>query len=765
METTPGERMREIDENGAGGDPKPVDLTNCDREPIHTPGRVQGFGCLLALREADGVVEAVSENAPDWLGVGVDALLGQPLGRVAGLGELASSAARARQTGVFVRAHLGDRRLSVLAHDSPDGRVLVEVEAPESDTPEVAAADTLTSLAEMAGPAADLGGMGRRVVEGVREMTGFDRVMLCRFDERWQGQVIAESRADDDAAAYLGLWFPASDIPPRARALYAASPVRLIADLGGVQASLRHAPGCEGEVDMSCAVLRGVSPVHVEYLSNMGVASSLTLSVRRRGRLWGLIACHGSRVMTVGPAARRALGAVAAMVSQLLTLRAESDQARSERELIRLHAGLVASLARGPDAMTALRAHAEALIESIGACGFAVRLGGGSLEGALEVFGRTPPSGVIRAAMREVAARAGGARVYSTHSMSKELGVSGEGSGIAGLLAGSIGERWNRWAVWFRPEVAESATWAEGAEKPREIEGRLGPRQSFEAWKRTVKGCSVAWSETDTSAAQRFGDAVREFDDAAEMREMEAENQTLSERNARLGHFVDSVAHDLRAPLASIGGYSDLLRGRLGEGRTELTVELVERIDEAGARMRALIEDLLRIARLDGMGEAWEPVSLKTAGERAAARLADRAAAIGAVVEVDERMPTVRAPRVYIDQVMENLIENALKYGCPEPGMRVRVSACVEGAWVVLRVRDGGPGVAKEHRDSVFDLFRRLHSGGEGTGAGLFLVRRIATLLEGEALLEDAPGGGAVFVVRLPGSLVADTPNEAAGEG
>lgn len=732
-----------------------VDLTNCDREPIHVPGRVQGFGCMLAMDEPGSPIQAASANAEQWLGVAATALLGRRLPEFEGLDAIESAAAGALRSGVFKHADLDGQNLAVSAHRSPDGRVVVEIEAGEADAAgaALAAVDTLASLAEMAEPARDLLAMARRVVDGVREITGFDRVKLYRFDEQWHGQVIAESRGEG-AASYLGLWFPASDIPARARAMYELSPVRLIADLPGEQSPVLHAPGFGEAVDMSRAVLRGVSPVHVEYLSNMGVASSLTLSVRRAGRLWGLIACHGSRAMVVGPSRRRALGSVASMVSQLLTLRAESDQARAEREFSRVHAGLVSSLARLPNSITALREHAEALMASVGACGFAVRLEEG--DGLVEAFGRTPPVGVISEAMRGAGDRAGEARVYATRSMREDLGVATESSGVAGMLAGAIGEGWASCAAWFRPEVVETATWAGQAEKQAEADGRLSPRKSFEAWKQTVRGRSAAWTEVNLAAVGRLCEALREFDDAAELREMVARNQALSERNSRLGHFVDSVAHDLRAPLVSIGGYSDLLRGRLSEGRTPMTEELLQRIDEAGTRMRALLEDLLRIARLDELSTAREPVSLREAAERAAAHHAERAAALDAVVELGGSMPTVRAPRVYIDQAMENLIGNALKYGCPEPGMRVRVSAGVEGESVVLRVADDGPGVPADRRESVFQLFRRLHNGGEGTGAGLFLVHRLATLLGGDASVEDGERGGAVFVVRLPGSMCVE---------
>lgn len=271
-----------------------VDLTSCDREPIHILGAVQPFGFLIAV-STDWRVLFVSENAPLWLGRSVEEILG------AQLAEFFNAEAR----------HLIRGRLQVLLQDSVERifgmtlqenglafdvalhlsgqKIVIEVEPSVSEN-----LNSANLVRSMVGRLQQTTGdtFFRQAARQMRALTGFDRVMVYRFDHDGSGEVIAEA-LPSNLEPYLGLRYPASDIPQQARALYERSWLRIIADVDAEPAAIVPTLSPEGEpLDLSLSVLRSVSSIHLEYLRNMGVAASFSVSILRGGKLWGLFACH-----------------------------------------------------------------------------------------------------------------------------------------------------------------------------------------------------------------------------------------------------------------------------------------------------------------------------------------------------------------------------------------------------------------------------------------------------------------------------------------
>ena len=282
---------------------EPVDLDNCAREPIHVPGSIQPRGVFLAVTEPDLVVRHTSQNVAELLGHPVDDVLGHPLEHVLGA-EAAGAIEHHVRTWGNLRARnplvvtVGDVELDVVLHRILSGEstlLIVELE-PASGPRPFSFPNTYQAVrgaVEQLNHAHDLAQLYEITAREVRALTGFDRVMIYRFDDEYNGEVVAEAKRPD-LNPFLGLHYPASDIPPQARALYEQNWVRLISDVGYTPS--RIVPGLDEEtglpLDLTHSILRSVSPIHLEYLGNMGVAASMSISLLRDGRLWGLIACH-----------------------------------------------------------------------------------------------------------------------------------------------------------------------------------------------------------------------------------------------------------------------------------------------------------------------------------------------------------------------------------------------------------------------------------------------------------------------------------------
>ncbi|WP_238537856.1 GAF domain-containing protein, partial [Zavarzinella formosa] len=470
-----------------------VNLVTCEAEPIHIPGRTQPHGILLALDESDWTVAVASANAPAFLGLKIASCVGM------GLGELVSADSLLRLTKAFlspdprplapIPVTAGDREFDGIAHRH-NGRLILELEEtlPVSDfEPHRLVRFTLTNLKNGLRLKEFCGAVAREV----RALTGYDRVMVYRFDADWNGEVYAEEKRDD-LEPFYGLHYPASDIPAQARRLYHLNLVRQIPDITYMSSPLipDRDPQTASSLDLSHAVLRSVSPIHVEYLQNMGVAASLTISLMKDGRLWGLIACHHYSPKFLSYRLRSGCETLAVIVSLQLSAKQDAEDLRHRSEaqdrLVRLTAGLGAG---GPpedglttrDFVSLTRAGAAAVV----------------IGGRVTTFGATPAAGEITALVEWLGS--GDRDEYATHFLPGEVADAKTASGLLAVRLGG-----GDYLMWFRPESGDTVNWAGDPHYKREVTGphgpRLTPRGSFALWKEVQRGRSEPWSECDVDA-------------------------------------------------------------------------------------------------------------------------------------------------------------------------------------------------------------------------------------------------------------------------
>ncbi|UFN49746.1 GAF domain-containing protein [Roseomonas sp. OT10] len=717
-----------------------VDLTNCDREPIHVPGSIQPHGLLLVVDPDElrvlqfaGDTQRLLGRAPGSLpGASVAELLGE--GLAAGLrgGWVKPAPGTAAHPMTFEAAELAPgRRFDVVVRENPAG-LLLELE-PLSDLGPSHRPQALPLVRAMMlrlQGAARAQDFLQEAADEVRRVTGFDRVMIYRFLGDDSGAVIAEAR-DPGIGAYLDLHYPAADIPKQARALYVRNWVRLIPDAGYAPLPLQPqiSPRTGQPLDMSDCALRSVSPIHLEYLRNMGVVASMSLSIIRGGQLWGLIACHHRTPWHLPPMLRSACELFAQMVSlQLEALEQQAAHAESAR-MRRVYEQLVQVMTREEDLAEGLIRYRPNLLDYLPSAGVALLI-----DGRYASTGVVPQEAQVRALAGWLAERAGDG-VTALDRLPEAYPPALEFADIAsGVLAMSISRAPNAFILWFRPELVKTVTWAGNPNKPTEPgpSGHIAPRSSFAAWQEEVRHRAEPWKPWEIEAAQALHVSLLEV----VLRRLDQVAQERSRARAQQDLLMAELDHRVKNTLANIQAL--VRHTRSGAGSLEGFVHDFDRRIRAmavahsllttsrweGADLRALVEEELRPYR-------------GTVGSNT-----DRASIIGPELRLRPKAALA------LSLALHELATNAAKYGALSiPGGHVTVSWTVHEEEAALDwVESGGPPVSPPKR----------------RGFGSTVVERgLSYELGGRSTLNFDPAG-LRCIVTIPLQQLVDTAGSAA---
>jgi two-component system, chemotaxis family, sensor kinase Cph1 len=728
-------------------------LAGCASEPIHVPGAVQPHGMLLVVDPSTWKVRQASANA---IGVLLDAEPGlhggASLGEVVGTALVQAveatiaSAAPLESPLLLGRFNLAQRSFEALLHRS--GRWLVlELEADANGS------------GRDAGVYADVRSFGAWPREGItvdalcqaaademRRLTGFGRTMVYRFDEDGHGVVLAES-LQQGYDSYAGQHFPASDIPPQARELYRRNRIRLIVD-----ASYRAVPllprTIDGEAtDLSFATLRSVSPVHLEYMRNMGTAASMSVSVLVGGRLWGLISCHHATTRRLPVPLRIA----AEHVGQLLSLQIEAHEAsRAATDGVRLRrllVALVATVVEGDNALERLADAADDLLQFGAASGAAV-----VVDGRCRLVGQTPSAAEVLALADWIASL--NREVYASDRLAEEHAPAHAYAKVAsGVLALSVSQLHRHLVMWFRPETVHTLEWAGDPRKSIDEDAsggpRLHPRRSFATWHEVVRGRSARWQPSEVTVAAELRHALLEIV-LRSAEEVAALAGALSRTNKELEDFSYSVSHDLRAPLRHITGYADLIAELDGKALGERSSRYLHNIKTAARFAGTLVDDLLSFSQ---MGRSTlRPIDIDMDGMvQGIIGRSVLGSTTPPVFEVGP-LPRIHADPVFMQVAMQNLIGNAIKYSSRRERPVIRISGEEAGDDCVIRVSDNGVGFDMKYVGKLFGVFQRLHGVEEyeGTGIGLASVHRAVERHGGRVEAYGELDRGATFTLTLP---------------
>ena len=734
------------------------DLDLCAREPIRTPGAIQPHGALLCLDAATLDVRQRSANAPAFL----DGLL-EGARPCASLAERLAAWRDSEQHALVDRVEHGGRWFDLAGHRLGD-RLVVDFEPGERTETLETLYPAIRAGIERMEAVGDLAALPRTAARVVRDLTGLDRVMIYRFDPDWNGQVVAEAIAGP-LPSYLHLRFPASDIPAQARDLYRRNRLRLIASSDYAPSLVEPAadPVTGETLDLSDSALRHVSPVHLEYMRNMGTGASMSVSILVDGELWGLISCHNREPRRVTAPVRNACD----LLGQVLAMRiAALDRSAFSAERIALkdlETQLLARMSRERDFSVGLADSAEIWMALAGATGAAV-FG----DDGLRTTGDAPREEDLRA-LADWLHREHPGELFHTDSLGALVpGADRYSDRASGLLAVSLSTLRPRYVMWFRPEVVRTVAWGGDPKKPvgapldDGVPGRLHPRTSFEQWKELVRGRAAPWRPSELQAAADFRRSV--IDLVLHRAEERAElSEELQRSNRELEAFSYSVSHDLRAPFRHIVGYAELL-GEREEQLSGPSRHYLTSIRESALSAGRLVDDLLAFSRLGRASLARARVNTAKLVDEVRRTLEPEWSGR----EVEWRigpLPVAYGDPSMLRQVLLNLIDNALKYSRASAPAVVTISGEAQPDHVTFTVGDNGVGFDMAYVDKLFGVFQRLHRADEfeGTGIGLALARRIVERHDGRIWAEGALGQGAVFRFALP-SRAEPVPTETARE-
>jgi light-regulated signal transduction histidine kinase (bacteriophytochrome) len=702
-----------------------VDLTNCDREPIHILGAIQPIGFLIALSR-EWIVTRASTNSVEHIGLSPEVLIGRPIADLftpTAIHNLRNRLAMLRGADAVERLFgavliEGGTAFDVAIHMSAD-EIVIEADPSTEEHGDVTG--VVRSMIARLDLTEDMNAFLAEGARQVRGLTGYDRVMVYRFAPDGSGEVAAESTRQG-IGSFLGLHYPATDIPAQARALYKRNLLRVITDVNAVPVPIVPQLDRKGApLDLSLSMLRSVSPIHIEYLKNMGVGASMSDSILVEGKLWGLFACHhyGSRC----PSFERR--AIAELFAQMFAMRLESRERketvefeRRARDISDQLLGAVASdetLLKDPDWLSNILTHA------IPADGVGVWINGN------HAFSGTTPSPGQFEAIVDTLNQVSEGRVFATdHIASLVPEAEGFAASAAGMLAIPISRSPRDYVVLFRSELVRSVRWGGDPHKPVEYGPngpRLTPRESFEEWKEMVEGHSRPFTASELRVAETLRATLIEVvlrlaDEASAQRQASNERQEL---------LIAELNHRVRNILGVIRGL--IRQSKPTGGSVEDFVSLVDGRIHALARAHNQITD-----------DHWGPAPLRALIDaEAAAFLAGRAHRV-----------TVEGPNILLNPqaystmalVVHELVTNSAKYGSLSDGGDVHIGwHLTEGGDLLIHWREsGGPPVAKPNR--------------KGFGSTI-IDRSIPYDLGGTASIEFKPAGvEATFC--LPGKHVSE---------
>ena len=662
-----------------------VDLKNCDREPIHLLGQIQPFGALVAVN-GDWMVAQHSANFDEILRAGTTIGPGMPLGEIFApdaIGAVRRSLGQMRGNDVVERIFglvltTDGEPFDVAVHTSGPWTI-IEFE-PHDALGFSSHIGTLRTIMAELETRDDAVALCREAAAHMKRLLGFDRVMVYRFHEDLSGEVVAEER-EPHLESFFGLRYPKTDIPAQARALYVRNPFRIISDVMSEPVPLVPGVSIEGQpLDLSLSTLRAVSPIHIEYLRNMGVGASLSISIVIRGKLWGLFACHhySARVLPYS------LRTVAELFSQLFSLLLDRVLTDAGNRLSlkgrELHDRLMARLAGGvslTESLPTLDAVISSVVQHDGSSAY--------VDGVYRTRGRAPTEEQFRALIPALNSGST-SRVFASKELPARIpAAQAFADDVVGAMVIPVSRRPRDYFVLWRRELKQVVTWAGNPEKAVEYGpngARLTPRKSFEAWQQSVGGQSAEWTSEECQIAESLRVTLLEVilrltDDAVQERARAQEQQELL--IAELNHRVRNILN--------------LIRGLISQTRHEAT-DIASFSHLIGGRIGALATAHDHITKGN-----WSPASLTEL-------ITDEARAY--LMGKDERVTVMGddvliAPEAYtvIALVLHEMMTNSVKYGalCDSSGsIAIEFSRERDGDLVIDWVERGGPAVKAPER-------------------------------------------------------------------
>ena len=750
-----------------------VDLTSCDTEPIHIIGSIQPVGALLAASRQTLEVTHVSQNLGEYLNVDAEAALGLSLEQVLGkdvVGELL------KRNLVPGEPHLlrpwypqmdaaksAVRRLEFLPH-AHDQHIVLEILNLDTNVSDIWQQDELRQriISDLNRPK-NVDGLAKVTTDLIREITGFDRVMIYRFAEDKHGQVIAESTNRDDS--FLDMHYPASDIPEPARRHFTLNLIRAISDINATPVPIFGRSGeiadaaSDRPLDLTYSKLRAVAPVHIEYLSNMGVGASMSISLVSNNQLWGLIACHHYAPLHLSSSLLRFCEMLGGTISSLLQNFENTTILRRSIAAERVAFDLERDAHTTPELAPLIAAFLDPMMKLFGAQALQLKV-----DNQLTSFGDTPVEPIDVKPLASVMDDG----IGLTHHLSAIADLTQDQiSKSAGAAYLELSEDGADYLLIMREQHEHVVTWAGKPEKVEKVGAdgvrRLSPRGSFALWRQERLGHSKPFTASDRDVLRIVRRALFALNSLnRERAAMEAQKKAQAEltrmrlgvleasRKRSMGELASALAHELNQPLSAISNYVNACKQELRNCGLKIPERVLTLMDEAVSETARSADLVRRLRSFISTGKLRTERSDANIIVRRAAELAMIASEVPSLAELhfdlEDDLPDVECDPVQIGQVVLNLVRNAMESMQQNPG-HIVLTTRLEASDIVVSVRDTGPGIPADISPSLFDAFKGTKS--DGMGLGLSLCRSIIEA-HGGKIWHEASAEGADLRFSLP---------------
>lgn len=728
-------------------------LEHCNSEKIHTPGSIQPHSYMFVMDIDCSNFIYVSDNVGLFLEITNQEVLANPVHHVFARDTLDEIKANS-QTTVLNQTSTQQITLKGKVYDGISHRtentIILELEPKDEDS---ISADlkVLAHLELFCSEVRKINTIKQlhlKFAKHIRAITGFDRVKIYQFDQSWNGAVIAEDK-EVYMESYLGLNFPASDIPDQARELYKKNLIRLIVDSNYCPVPLISAESAkQNKLDMSYCGTRSVSPVHLQYLKNMDVGASMSVSIMYKNELWGLVACHHSLAKFVSYKIRLLCEVVTHMYSARLATLSEEIALRSSRTQLSLIEQITIR-ASEQSATSLLSELQKSSTEALGADGLIIFSGDN-----IQTYGELPDEQGVEL-INQWCSTLDLSRVYTTDDLRSSLNASGVSSEISGgVLIIPIGFQKDHFACWYRKPIVHNVYWAGNPEKSAKLTEagyRLTPRGSFDLWQTEISHKSSAWELQSVYTAESIVEII-----------LDSERRQAEELSKAKTHFLSQMSHELRTPLTAMSSIVQILKEE--KSLLEPIKTLIATLDASSQSLMALIDDLLDLDRVESEAVDLEVFEfrpqdvIEEVRSAMAVQASNKSLALNIQYGQGESSPILADP-VKIRQVLYNLVGNSIKF--TDVGIITLfcslISSDNEHYDLILQVSDTGVGIPETKIDDVFDRFVQADSSISrkfgGSGLGLSISKSLVELMGGEITVTSKEGLGTKFKVIIPVKL------------
>ena len=749
--------------------PKNINFERCEDEPIHIPESIQSYGFLIAFNYKDLKISIVSDNCES---VFTEPLIGKHFLEILSSDTnerafLEETFDRVTKTKIRlpIKLHLKASMLEegaaidylAVVYDSGHNYV-VELE-PATEFRDTYSAEQFIKLYAMSiaprfKEMTSLREMAQEMVSTIRYLTNMDRVVLYKFNDDYSGKVIAEAKADD-MDSYQDLYFPASDIPAQARALYKTNWVRLTPDTELPPARLVPSTEASGRepLDLTRSLLRTFSPIHLQYIRNQGLRASFSISLVTDGELYGLISCHHREPSYIPQDVRLQCENLSQLFSWHLLAKEEEIAKRKKHVTDKAVDAMLDRIGPANPISRVVKSGERAFLDALNSSGFVYYS-----QYETITLGSTLPIELIKEIFSKASSQGGfpytNDALYDDYPEARQYG-------IAGIMIIPLFEKKQYFTAWFRKETHRVQKWI-GAEDEKSEDApkaqRLKPRASFTIHTRTIKGRSTSFDRADVDTANRLNRMFLVY--ALDVQErMHISIQELEKQDNYRNEFLATLAHELRNPLGPIMSGASILE-TVDDDKTRKRVTAI--INRQAEYMSKLINDLMDVSRIT-RGKVkleFEKLSIQDVLSDSLEIVDQQVKAKKHNITVNylEKDVTVYGDKARLSQIFSNIIHNAAKYTSDQG--RITVDIREEGVMVVVAVKDNGMGIPEDRLKDVFNMFTQIeahstHTKG-GLGIGLTLVSKLVMLHHGDvSVMSEGLGRGSTFEVRLPISKLA----------